>query len=187
MVLSTEAAEFRHYGLHALAGHEYAGLGFEDCGDVGAGLDLGVAAAKRLGIEVLKFDSQRAESLAVVVEAGIILVGHPERADGMKEVGLVGGGDEVPPEGERADGEASVEEVLAVAGADDAGLAAGTGAGIGGAVLVQERYVVAGLLEKVCSPRSEGPRADHSDALGGDGGGEGKQRSGGLAAGEHGG
>jgi len=93
-------------------------------------------------------------------------VGDPENAGALEKLGAAGFGKKFLPERERAEGPARVNFVGAVAHADDAGFAAGTGAGVGGAVGVEKDYGGAGFSEAVGDPGAEDACADDGDVVG---------------------
>ena len=83
----------------------------------------------------------------------------------MEKLGAAGFGEKFLPERERAEGPARVNFVGTVAHADDAGFAAGAGAGVGGAVGVEKDYGGAGFSEAIGDPGTEDAGADYCDVV----------------------
>ncbi|HLW75802.1 MAG TPA: hypothetical protein VKS01_02435 [Bryobacteraceae bacterium] len=93
-------------------------------------------------------------------------VGDPEDAGALEKLGAAGFGEKFLPERESAEGPARVNFVGTVAHANDAGFAAGTGAGVGGAVGVDKKDRGAGFSEAVGDPGTEDAGADDGDVVG---------------------
>ena len=108
---------------------------------------------------------ERCDGVAGVGFAGGF-VGDPEDAGALEELGVASFGEKFLPEGERAEGPARVNFVGAVAHADDARFASGTGAGVGGAVGVEKDYGGAGFSEAIGDPGTEDAGADYCDVVG---------------------
>ena len=109
------------------------------------------------------FDTELFEGQEVSDHVSVVVgTTHPEEAGFVVEGG-VGLGVEVFVDSEGFDGPTGVDLFGAVTGARDAGFAAGAGAVVGGAVLVDEGDGGSGLAEHEGGPGSEDSGADDGD------------------------
>src|SRR4029077_1329008 len=138
-IFHAESLRSLDYRLDGAACHQDAASGFEDAPGIVIENDLRVTAPQICERKLFKYRACLFERGNGGEGIRLVLVRDPKHACAAKKSGLAGFVEKLLPERKRAHGPARVDFVGAIAHADDAGFAAGTCAGVRGAVGVEER------------------------------------------------